>query len=299
MEGTVRVVVMLVAVLALCGLARGELVSYWDFEGSPKTLANYDDRTTNGYDLTNNAGTAFIVGTALQGDYCARNRPDKKNPAVPGTESPKISVIEDALTITGWFKGGDTGDATEMNNQFGWASSGGAKPTLGGGLRLSDGTFSARLSVGCTYSGNPTGYETFDVSLSQTLAQSDWVFCALRFDGGDVAVWIGGIGDADLTKATGTLSQTKLFNPLYTPYDPVATDPRQFGPWSVPGFGLDYSSGETKAADELTIWDEAASDGLVELFFDLGKAGQPVPEPGTMGLLGLGGLAVLKRRRRG
>lgn len=284
---------LMVCLVALTGVANADLIGQWDFEGEPKTLANYGDRSGNGYDMTNNPGTGFIIGGAAFGDYCARNRADKKSPGVPCANAPKISALESALTITGWFKGnedqGRDPDKLEVGAHLGLARNDGGKPTLGFGRRLSDGLFTARLSTGCNWSGNPTGYESFDVSLGRELGQSDWVFCALRFDNGAVKVYTGAQGDAGLVTASGTLSQTELYNPVTALFEPTAVDPRQFGPFSVSGFGFGYTSAENKAADDVYIFDTALTDAEIEAIF---------PEPATMLLLVFGGVGVLARRRR-
>jgi len=280
----------------------GELVGYWDFEGEPKSLANYGDRSGNGYDMTNNDGTGFIVGIPFVGSYSARNRADKKKPGVPCADAPAISAIETAVTITGWFNGGDTNDNTEMNPMFGLTRYDGGKPTLGGGTRLSDGTFSARLSVGCNFSGNPTGYESFDASLGRLVAQDEWLFCALRFDNGAVSVYVGSPSDANLVSSAGTLGQTALYNPVTCPYEPQDPDPRQFGPYYVSGFDFSYTSGEIVEADELSIFNSALTDNQIEALFDGGKLGQNVleiiPEPATLGLVFVGCVGGLTHRRR-
>ena len=54
------------------------------------------------------------------------------------------------------------------------------------------------------------------------------------------------------------------------------------------------------AIDELAIWDEALTDSQMLEVYQLGAAGQPIPEPSCVVLLSLGaclGLAGLRRRR--
>ena len=49
--------------------------------------------------------------------------------------------------------------------------------------------------------------------------------------------------------------------------------------------------------DEVAVWNNALTDAEAEAIYDMGIAGQPVPEPVTFMLLGLGGLALLRKRR--
>ena len=50
--------------------------------------------------------------------------------------------------------------------------------------------------------------------------------------------------------------------------------------------------------DEIGIWNRALSDLELQAVYDAGLSGTPLPEPATLVVLGLGGLAVLIRRKR-
>lgn len=119
--------------------------------------------------------------------------------------------------------------------------------------------------------------------------------------------WVGGGGgfELDLTMPAGSYSLTTYWHDA----DAGLPDDGSEGPvaWAVEGVPqtpFHITIGDSPTVEIRTIVSPITSDGsAVDLYFDGGAAKLNgfnivvVPEPATLGLLGLGGLAISRRRR--
>ena len=104
------------------------------------------------------------------------------------------------------------------------------------------------------------------------LADDTWHHIAYVGDSTSVRIYI----DGEL-KGTDTSTPTTTFN----------------GPLEIGGTSR-YTEDTTGLMSDVAIWNEALTLDRIQAL----AAGGPVPEPATMALLGIGGLLVLRRRRR-
>jgi len=117
--------------------------------------------------------------------------------------------------------------------------------------------------------------------------------------------WVGGGGgfELDLTAPAGTYTLTTYWHDA----DVGLTDDGSEGPvnWDIEGVpqtSFHITTGDSPTVEVRTIVSSITSDGsAVDLYFDSGAAKlngfDIIPEPATLGLLALGGPAILRRRK--
>ena len=288
----------LIAVLFSAAPASATLVNHWTFDnadtsglvandtaGSFANNATYREATGLGMSF----GAAGQVGEAVS--FTGDNGTDRvfdvlNGPGgsmeIAGTTTLSISMWINPETsqnsgATGIFTGRGSNinrGATSFTNQFwgaGWEEFNGDDRRLRG-----DSTGSTRS--GALYDGSET--------------ESEWFHIVFTWEGDGVA---GPVGNNDPTAVyvNGALDTAGTVN----------ADLYNSGTWLIggdPNSGADRNFGGL--LDDLAVFDSVLTDQDVLAIYDGGLAGQNVaqviPEPGSLALMGLGGLFVLRRRRK-
>ena len=250
-----------ILLLLACGVvAQGEIVNRYSFTDGDTTAVD----SISGMDGTLE-GTATIAGNqlVLDGGGTALLPSDVLDPAL---ESVTIEAWFQISAVSGWQRVFDFGD-TEGNN-------GGNTmyyvPTSGG-----DGTTDSRLSIGTN--GFPSWQTGEDHVTAPVIAVDTPTHIACVYDGtaSETRIYQDGV----LMGATATTM----------PLSGVARVHAYVGASSYPG-----DPSLTGSADEFRIWNAAFTEADALASYT-GGPGVVIPEPATIALLGLGGLALLRR----
>jgi len=270
-----RIVLCVVGLaLAVCaGNAQAALIHYWGFEdasaGSTATLAD----TVNSYASKAPGAVATPLNTnayAQQVDAATGHSGKSiKFPSYGGYNAAAATSFGSTFTMEGWFR--VDGYGCNGNNRLLWGWGGVV------GIHLNSSTLLATVVGGVTQvsgvwpaPGNP--------------GTGQWVYLAVvaNAPAATVTTYISRPGDAG---ALVQVSQSTTYNGSST--------------WAG-GFWLGDLSKYTGAnsMDDIAVWDAALTPTELTSHMTNLDAALNAPEPATMGVLALGGLAVLLRRRR-
>ncbi|MAE67406.1 MAG: hypothetical protein CMJ18_24360 [Phycisphaeraceae bacterium] len=276
--------VLLCAALAL-GVATlpagaATMAAHWDFNEGSGFTAN--DVSGNGHNMEvpeanrpnivwGDDGGSFprFNGT---GDYSFKlpGDPNWYGQAAPCCGFPPANTLDTQLepagSVAAWFRKGPN----PLRGPIFSVPRGGAGHSLGiGGDVNSSNQLAGSL-------GNATsGDFVLDIGATPFPTDSDWHHVVLT--------WVGG-SHADLyLDGVATGAQTAL---TFTPE--LSFFPSNLGSGATNWF---YFEGDI---DEVSLWSGELSGGEVAA---LHAAGKPIPEPATLGLLGLGALLMLRRRK--
>lgn len=267
-----RKFVVLTAAVAMlfASQAGAALVGHWTFDdGAGETAAdsvNGNDATWMGGSGNNTWVSGLIGGATLHNDEDGGN----------GEEHFATGAIAqlagaNKLTLTIWFNQ----DSDENNNSTynGLFISRDNDPGSSWGIALEDNGAPRHLD------GRINGQAVDSADIIS--GDSGWHHAAITWDGttGTTKVYLD--GDVDIT--TGSTLVGAL----------VTSSGWRFGDDSCCG-----SREFTGTLDDAGMWDEVLSDGQIKTIYDNGLKGIAIPEPGTLALIGLGGLAMALRRRR-
>ncbi len=119
----------------------------------------------------------------------------------------------------------------------------------------------------------------WDSEIGPTVSVSTWTNLAITYDGGTgtKTLWVDGVSAVSQTVAG-----------QYSPNGTIQSENLHIG--SGQDDGLNFFSGNI---DDVTIWDEALDANAINSIMN----NSVVPKPSSLGLLGLAGLALLRRRR--
>ena len=274
-------ILFLLTVVVTMGSASADfttgLEAYWAFDDINRT-----DSSGNGYTLTNAGSTQVSYTTdSLAGglsvffdsnSYLASGSSitqlgDSASSTIQWWVKPAGDGFVQGGTLLSKYDDDGTWETDESAYYFGDGSGGGA------GTRIS----AVRHTRGWVHS-------TTDI-----LTNSDWHQVVFVNDQGTKSIYIDGV-------ASGTSLDGSGFGG-----DDLAGATVRLG-YST---GHDGSTNYRGYMDETAIWSRALTSSEISTLYDAGQAGEsfltytPVPEPGSLAILGLFGLLAASRRRRG
>ncbi|MBN2376270.1 MAG: hypothetical protein JXD22_07710 [Sedimentisphaerales bacterium] len=265
----------LMAMMLLSSTAGANLVGYWNFESN----------------FWPTSGGAGLLATPVAGS---------PTPGVAGGQVGNCVYFNDA-----------TNDSLGLPVGFGTGTGTGA--SLGDDFSISawynlqpiEGNTSARFFVFEQYSGYDLSYGVRDldsdgVDDGQAYTQGGYNTPQNFIDAGTQFTWhhVLATYDSDGTYTTITYWIDGVKQTTATPLGDESVD---IGDVAIIIGDCRATSTDDRdwdgLIDEVAVWNHALSDVEAEAVYDLGIAGQPVPEPVTFMFLGLGSLALLRKRR--
>ena len=269
----------LILLLGLVSTGSADLVAHWPMnEGSGNTAAD----VVGGHDGTLKGGVAWagegspMNGNALSFDGAQSGQHETDPGNVNWVDAGTFDVTGGTgLTLAAWIKPESfgIGDARVINKGTSWSSADiwWMLSTIGDGTALR-----MRLK---TDDGGPDAGTTTLASENGFLEAGQWQHVAGTYDGSMMRLWVWKPGDAlhgeiVSTAKTGT----------------IAVDPTVTVAIGNNGPGLPGGLSKTfhGAIDDVRIYNTALSQEEIAAL---------IPEPVTIALLGLGGLALLRRRK--
>lgn len=277
-------------VAMLAGMANAamtdNLVGYWQFEN------NYLDSTGNNDMLAvwGGASSGPTFGAGQVGSHALELTgwaPAAGNWEYAQTQNPITPAVlgSNARTMNLWFRA-DL-DAIKPIVSYGYSGYPANLGLLFEAITLTTGSLGISKPSWEGHFAGAVGYETaWGVLPIPEVTVGQWHMATLAYDGAtNVAVYHDGSHVLDYTTA-GALNTTL----------PASPNDKLFVGASVPltpSFG--YFDG---GVDDVALWNRVLTPGEVATIYNRGVQGLGIPEPGTMVLLGLGGIGPLLRRRR-
>jgi len=260
--------------LLLCaGGASGALIHYWDFEGAVNgTVAPLAD-SANAYmqgagaaAVPMNATATMSVTSGLGGVGNAV----KVSNSLGSFAATGLTSFTSSFTLEEWVRY----DGTSGKNWNYFTPRNGSPVTLAD-YKAPTGTFSAGTA------GGSSGTTVWNPTIGT------WYFLAVVGDAtaGTISLYVTPAGQGATTQlgASGTT------------YNGTTTAANAFGIGADPGAN---GYGVAATFDMVALWNTALPKATLDSHYLSGLQLTPVPEPATMGVLAVGGLGVLLRRRR-
>lgn len=249
------------------------LIGYWKLD-DPAGSAIAQDSSLKGYHgsviggnsiAPNTFGVPGVAGTAWQIDTAPEDWPNMKSDYIqlPVGDGDELRLGGGPYTLTGWFKAVDlltSGNAHLFSSALG-AGGDGVTVSLLTGVHFGVVTTN-ETSLVLNQPGSQL-FELFEPVNGLGLIDTNfWYFWAVRFDTTNASLWFVredqsfSQGDSDTAAASISAGQ------------------------GIPHIGrIGAAGGFDGMFDEVSAWDRALSDTEVEEIFDLGAAGQPLPDP--------------------
>jgi hypothetical protein len=272
--------------------AQGALVGHYEFEETGGTTLV--DSSGSGFDGSVGTGGTLNVAGQIGSGYQDGSGDNQFGSITNGTTSYGING-NNARTIAFWFNASSLPGTSDQQRLIALGAPAPAESfdivfENGTNANQNDGVSGDQTRVGLRY-GNGNVYFNADNS-GNDFAADTWYHVAFVYDGGGLDLEaIGNTADGtglqvfvngvQVSAAGGNLNNgTQNLNTTASDFDIG-------GVGGSTGNNRDRFDGRF---DDLRIYNEALSSSAVAAL---------VPEPGSLALLGLGGLCVLNRRRRG
>ncbi len=251
--------------------------------GDPGDLTMYDSDGTTTVDLHGADGSGV---SGLPGDY-ALNMNALSDVTAAGTGPAAVTTAANANDLSIWGSDGTDGDTFTAQLWYRAETLNGNARVLGDGMDTrwngSDGGYWQQAGTSPASDGNDYDSAQGD----QWGATGQWIFMAWTIDeGNDEFIWY--IGDKD-TPVAVDIKYDSTTTPAPTSGAIVENKRGQV----MVGNRDDYVRVFDGLVDNVRFYDEALSLSELEAL----RQGDIIPEPASLAMLGLGGLAMLRRRR--
>lgn len=276
MNKTIKTSTALVAIAAAAlitpQIANAALMAHWSMDGgtvpnaSPATLS---DVSGNGYDL-NKVGSSTTYATGVSGT--GLQTPTYQEVVASGNSALALEGVS-AVTLSAWvwLKGDDS------DNDF----------TGSQGIAGFSGTGTGSDSYAFTTTGNGMRWSYFadnqrnlDANFTPDANGAWYHFVGVYEDGVGGAIYVNGVlASSNTTTTDGKLSST-----------------RTGLKFDIGTYTNSASYTSKKLQDDVQVYDEALTLPQIQSLYN--NPGSVIPEPSTTALLGLGGLALILRRRK-
>ncbi len=254
------------AIALLASPTRADLVAYYTFDDGTAT-----DLSGNGNHGIESSGVTYSTDVPLAPGLSFETPQTGADYDIVVPTSASLEGISDELTLSFWMKADVEGQnnwvrifqhANEGNGTQGWLVdrySGSGETNIRVDTTGAGGQFNQNLAEG-------VGGDTFD---------REWHHIAYILDEGTWTEYVDGMASSGPYNHGDGFSNTR---PLYIG-------------------GRNGNAEYVGLLDEIAVWDTALEHDQVILLSD-GAPANNIPEPATLALLGLGALALIRRRRR-
>ena len=252
--------------LALPSLSMGALVAWYPLD------TDASDASGNGHD-------GSVVGGTVNFGQAGANGATGSSAAFPDNghiDVPFSSALNPgSFTVTLWANAGSTG---------GFASPITSRDDVAG--PITHGYIIYNNSGGNWDFWTGDGDAGWDTLQGPAVATSTWTHLAITYDAGTdtKTLWVDGVAAvSDNVPQSGPTQ--------YAPNGTIESENLHIGSGQDDGANF-YFDGNI---DDVTIWDEALDGAAIQNIMD--NSLNPIPEPSSLSLLGIVGLAFLRRRR--
>jgi hypothetical protein len=249
--------------LAIPSFSMGAMVAWYPLD------ANASDASGNGHDGSIVGGTVNFGQSGANGSTgSSANFPDNGHIDVPFS----TALNPGSFTVTLWANAGSTG---------GFASPLTSRDDVAGPLTHGYILYNNNAGNWDFWTGD--GDSGWDSMAGGAVSTNTWSHLAITYDAGtdSKSLWIDGVLSASDNVPQSGPTQ-------YSPNGTLESENLHIGSGQDDGNNFFFNGN----IDDVTIWDEALDGAAIQNIMN-----NSIPEPTSLGLLSLAGLALLRRRR--